>query len=80
MNEGYRRKKKLFNEQGRAQLEKLVVVPGLGGAGKNYWNCRTNGIQSLRVNYSSRARSQSTVRGGAVEMLVTSNRTLCCRI
>jgi transposase len=29
MNEGYRWKKKLFSEQGRAQ----------SGAGKNYWNC-----------------------------------------
>jgi len=27
MNEGYRRKKKLFSEQGRAQLEKLTLAP-----------------------------------------------------
>jgi transposase len=27
MNEGYRRKKKLFSEQGRAQLEKLALAP-----------------------------------------------------
>src|SRR5690242_10758067 len=49
MNEGYRRKKKLFNDQGRAQLEKLLVVPGLGGAGKNYWNCRTNWTKDCRL-------------------------------
>jgi hypothetical protein len=28
MNEGYRWKKKLFSEQGRAQLEKLTLAPG----------------------------------------------------
>jgi len=27
MNEGYRWKKKLFSEQGRAQLEKLALAP-----------------------------------------------------
>jgi hypothetical protein len=27
MNEGYRWKKKLFSEQGRAQLEKLTLAP-----------------------------------------------------
>jgi len=27
MNEGYRWKKKLFREQGRAQLEKLTLAP-----------------------------------------------------
>jgi hypothetical protein len=27
MNEGYRWKKKLFSEQGRAQLEKLLLAP-----------------------------------------------------
>ena len=39
MNEGYRWKKKLFNEQGRAQLEKLALAPGRVGAGKSCWSC-----------------------------------------
>jgi hypothetical protein len=42
MNEGYRWKKKLFSEQGRAQLEKLTLaLPGPVGAGKSCWSCWT---------------------------------------
>jgi hypothetical protein len=41
MNEGYRWKKKLFSEQGRAQLERLALVPGRFGAGKSCWSCWT---------------------------------------
>jgi len=41
MNEGYRWRKKLFSEQGRAQLEKLSLAPGPAGAGKSCWSCWT---------------------------------------
>jgi hypothetical protein len=34
MNEGQRRKKKLWNEQGRAQLEKLRWLSGQHGTGR----------------------------------------------
>jgi hypothetical protein len=39
MNEGYRWTKKLFSEQGRAQLEKLALASGPVEVGKSSWNC-----------------------------------------
>jgi hypothetical protein len=41
MNEGYRWKKKLFSEQGRAMLEKLPLLLGPVDAGKSCWSCWT---------------------------------------
>jgi transposase len=54
MNEGYRWKKKLFSEQGRAQLEKLTLAPGPVDAGKSCWSCWTGSIHGGAV---LRARS-----------------------
>jgi hypothetical protein len=48
MNEGYRWKKKLFSEKGRALLEKLSLAPWPVGVGKDYWSCWTSWIQRLR--------------------------------
>ena len=41
MNEGQRRKKKLWSEAGRAQLENFHSLPGQRGAGKICWSCWT---------------------------------------
>ena len=48
MNEGYRWKKKPFGQQGRAPLRNSRWLPGLAGAGKNYWSCWTSWIQRSR--------------------------------
>jgi len=48
MNEGYRWKKKLFSEKGRALLENSRWLPGPVGAGKNYWRYWISWIQRLR--------------------------------
>jgi transposase len=37
MNEGYRWKKKLFSEQGRARLEKLPLAPWASNCGRAYF-------------------------------------------
>jgi len=41
MNEGKRRKTKLWSKQGRAELEKLTLAPGRVGVGKIWWSCWT---------------------------------------
>jgi len=48
MNEGYRWKKKLFSEKGRALLENSRWLPGPVRVAKNYWSCWTSWIQRLR--------------------------------
>ena len=48
MNEGYRWKKKLFSEKGRARLKSFRSRPGPTGAEKNYWSCWTSWIPRLR--------------------------------
>ena len=68
MNEGYRWKKKLFSEKGRALLEKLSV----GSLGQSAPERVTGaagpaGSKDCGVNGSPRARSPATARGGAVD-------------
>jgi len=61
MNEGYRWKKKLFSEQGRALLEKLPLAPWASRRRKEL-------LELLdQLDSSSRARSQATARGAAVD-------------
>ena len=66
MNEGQRRKKKLWSEQGRAQLEKLALAPWASRRRKALLELldRMNPPNS-RVNRSRRAGSEETVRSAA---------------
>jgi transposase len=42
MNEGIRRKKGLWTEKGRQELESLSLMPWTSDAGKNYWSYWTS--------------------------------------
>ena len=42
MNEGVRRKRGLWSQQGRAQLERCRCLHGPAGGGKNCWSCWTS--------------------------------------
>jgi transposase len=68
MNEGQRRKKKLWSEQGRAQLEKLPLATWASRRRKDLLELldRMN-PPHRRVNPSRRARSQETARRVAAD-------------
>jgi hypothetical protein len=60
MNEGYRWKKKLFSEQGRAQLEKLPLAP---------WASRRRQDLAGDVSKKSLLVHRHVLRSGAVSHL-----------
>jgi transposase len=68
MNEGYRWKKKLFSEQGRALLEKLSLAPWASRRRKELLELLDQLDPKIaELNGSGRARSQSTARGDAID-------------
>jgi len=67
MNEGYRWKKKLFSEQGRAQLEKLTLAPWASRRRQELLELLDRMNQRLRINRSRRTGSQEATRGDAAD-------------
>ena len=66
MNEGQRRKKKLWNEQGRAQLEKLPLATWASRRRKDLLELLDRMNPSIEdANRSDRAGSQEVARGAA---------------
>src|SRR5580692_8757557 len=53
MNEGYRWTKKLFSEQGRAQLEKLSLLAGTGVLTRNHPHVRADLLAAVEPLRSS---------------------------
>jgi hypothetical protein len=57
LNEGYRWKKRLFSEQGRAQLEKLMLPPWASRRLKELLELLTSPQQLPRATFTSHAQA-----------------------
>jgi transposase len=57
LNEGYRWKKRLFSEQGRAQLEKLMLPPWASRRLKEFLELLTSPQQLPRATFTSYAQA-----------------------